>query len=131
MKSTADNKKEIEAKDISDEEKKIEMETKNAELIKEAAASIGSISSDELDIRFNSDVFSDTVTLVADDAEKLRQKQLIVDVATYVLQERDLIATNTIFVYGLSTDRVMVSTCPLKVRSLLFLEIYISTFDIN
>ena len=88
MKSTADMKKEIEARTLSDEEKKKEMQERNAELIKEAAQSVGSISADELDIRFNADVFSDAVTHIIDDNERLRQKKLIVDVATFLVKDQ-------------------------------------------
>ena len=58
------------------------------QLIKAAAESVGSISSDELDIRFNADVFSDSVTHIVNDEEKNRQKQLIVDVASFLLNEQ-------------------------------------------
>lgn len=89
MKSTADMKKEIEAKEsASDEEKKKEMQERNAALIKEAAESVGSISADELDIRFNADIFSDAVTHIITDSERLRQKTLIVDVATFLVNEQ-------------------------------------------
>merc|ERR1712228_18772 len=64
------------------------MQERNAALIKEAAESVGSISADELDIRFNADVFSDAVTHIIDDNERLRQKKLIVDVATFLIKEQ-------------------------------------------
>lgn len=88
MKSTAEMKKEIEGKTLSDEEKKKEMQERNTALIKEAAESVGSISADELDIRFNADIFSNAVTLVISDEERLRQKRLIVDVATFLIKEQ-------------------------------------------
>ena len=64
------------------------MQEENAKLIKAAAESVGSISSDELDIRFNADVFSDSVTHIVTDEEKLRQKRLIIDIASFLLKEQ-------------------------------------------
>ena len=64
------------------------MQERNTALIKEAAESVGSISADELDIRFNADIFSNAVTLVISDEERLRQKRLIVDVATFLIKEQ-------------------------------------------
>lgn len=89
MKTTSETKKEIDAiTDLSDDEKKKMLEEKNKELIKKAATEVGSISSEELDIRFNSDIFSKTVSHVIDENEQKRQKQLIVDVAEFLLAEQ-------------------------------------------
>ena len=74
--------------DLSDEDKKKMLEEKNKELIKQAATEVGSISSEELDIRFNSDIFSKTVTHVIENDERSRQKRLIVDVAQFLLSEQ-------------------------------------------
>merc|ERR1711990_595811 len=89
MKSTTETKKEIEAMtDLSDEDKKKMLEEENKELIKQAATEVGSISSEELDIRFNSDIFSKTATHVIENDERSRQKRLIVDVAQFLLSEQ-------------------------------------------
>ena len=63
-------------------------QAKNTQSIKEAASAVGSISTDELDIRFNPDIFSPTVNVIADDAEIQRQKQLVVDVAAFLVNEQ-------------------------------------------
>lgn len=71
MKTTTEAKRAIDADDnLSDEEKKTKFEQENKELIAKAAAKVGSISEIELDIRFNSDIFSDTVTHVIDETER-------------------------------------------------------------
>ena len=63
-------------------------QAKNTQSIKEAASAVGSISTDELDIRFNPDIFSPTINVIADDAEIRRQKQLVVDVAAFLVNEQ-------------------------------------------
>ena len=71
MKTTTEAKKAIDQEEgLSDEEKKTKFETENKRLIKIAAEKVGSISEAELDIRFNSDIFSETVTHVIDDNER-------------------------------------------------------------
>ena len=71
MKTTTEAKKAIDQEEgLSDEEKKAKFEAENKRLIKIAAEKVGSISEAELDIRFNSDIFSDTVTHVIDDNER-------------------------------------------------------------
>ena len=71
MKSTTESKKAIEAEEgLSEEEKKSKIEAENKKLIKQAAEKVGSISDSELDIRFNSDIFSDTVTHVITEDER-------------------------------------------------------------
>ena len=71
MKHTTEAKKIIDAReDLSEEEKKNELEKENKTMIAKAATEVGSITPDELDIRFNSDIFSKTVTHVIDEDEK-------------------------------------------------------------
>ena len=89
MKSTTDAKKALEKDEsLTEEEKKTKFEAENKELIKRAAEKVGSISETELDIRFNADIFSPTVTHVIDETERNRQKKLIVDVAEFLLNEQ-------------------------------------------
>ena len=89
MKSTTDAKKALETDErLTKEEKKTKFEAENKELIKRAAEKVGSISETELDIRFNADIFSPTVTHVIDETERNRQKKLIVDVAEFLLNEQ-------------------------------------------
>lgn len=66
----------------------LKIQEKNTESIKEAASAVGSISTDELDIRFNPDIFSSTVDTIAEEGEIRRQKQLIVDVASFLVNEQ-------------------------------------------